>query len=173
MKSILDLNTKLVEQFFSFMFLRAKKSLETINNESITSAVFGNLEHSELLRIQTIIKVNPLQIIGEKYCFYPLVNLSDCSFINNSIGFAIMISKNKEISIIIPLNEKIAIFISNNSELRAYEFLYIESEGAEKVDEINTSISIMEKEYGNGFIFGSSKELIEKYKDFLNGDNDK
>ena len=39
MKAISDANIKLLEQFFSFMFLRAKKSLETINNESITSVI--------------------------------------------------------------------------------------------------------------------------------------
>ena len=63
-KQTLDTNTKLVENFFSFMFLRAKKSLELVNKESLTSKIFGDLSHSDLLRIQTKIKVNPLNHLG-------------------------------------------------------------------------------------------------------------
>ena len=168
MRSMLNSNIKLVEKFFSFMFLRAKKILEIINKESITSKIFGNLDHSELLRIQTMINVNPLEIIGKEYYFFPLINRSDLLFINNSIGFGIIIDREGQKSIVIPLNNRIAIFISNDSKLNDYNYLYIEPERKEKADTINKSICTMEKEYGNGFIFGYSKELIIRYKDFIN-----
>ena len=123
MRVILDSNIELVEKFFSFMFLRAKKILETINKESITSKIFGNLDHSELLRIQTMINENPLEIIGKEYYFFPLINRSDLLFINNSIEFGIIIDREGQKSIVIPLNNKIAIFISNDSKLNDYNYL--------------------------------------------------
>lgn len=167
MKFILDANTNLIEQFFSFMFLRAKKSLESINNESITSLVFGSLSHSDLLRIQMAINMNPLKIIGDKYKFYPLVNFSKIGFINNSIGFGLMINKANDKMFVIPLNTRVAILISKAEEIEENDCLYIEPEGYEKADRINKSISKMEKEYGNGFIFGKEKDLICKYKSFI------
>lgn len=166
-KQILDSNTKLVENFFSFMFLRAKKSLELVNKESLTSKIFGDLSHSDLLRIQTRVKVNPLQIIGNTYYFYPLINFSNVLFINNSIGFGFMINKQKQISIILPFNTRVAILISNDNELKDSDSFYIAPDGTNKTDIINKSISKMEKEYGNGFIFGFRKEEIEKYKNFI------
>lgn len=167
MKSMLDTNTNLVERFFSFMFLRSKKSLESINSESITSKVFGFLSHSDLLKIQMCINVNPLKIIGDKYKFYPLVNHSKTEFINNSIGFGLMINKINERTFVIPLNTKVAILISNVVEIEKNDFLCIEPKDYEKADKINKSISKMEKEYGNGFIFGREKDLVCKYKDFI------
>lgn len=165
MKQILDLNTALIEEFFSFMFMRAKKTLEQVNRESITSQVFGNIDHSELLRIQLLIQTNPLQIIGKKFSFYPLVNLSKTLFIDNSIGFGLMKNKKEEYSFIIPLNTRVAILISRNMEQIDNGF-FIESNGDYKVDRINKRIIDMEKALGNGFFFGYEKSSIENYTSY-------
>ncbi len=166
MKKILDLNVELVEQFFSFMYLRAKKTLEQINNESITTKIFGDLDHSELLRIQTVINTNPLKIIGEEYSFYPVINFSKRLFLDNSIGFGLMINKEKEYSFVIPLNARVAILISGNKELTDFDYLYIESTGDNKTNVINKCLVRMEKVLGNGFFFGCDEHLIDEYTNY-------
>lgn len=165
--NILNANTELVTQFFSFMFTRAKKTLETVNKESITSQLFGDLSHSDLLRVQSIINTNPLGIIGDNYKFFPLINFSNEHFINNSLGFGIMINKDKEISIVILLNRRLGILVSNNQEFGDSELFYIEPEGYKKAITINNCICKLEKNLGNGFIFGESKEIVEKYTEYI------
>lgn len=167
MIKILNNNIKLVEQFFSFMFMRSITTLNEINDKSETSKLFGEIDHSELLRINSEINVNPFKIIGDEYSFYPLINFSDTHFINNSIGFGFLINKEKKISIFIPLNFKIGLLITNNQEIEKSEMTYIESNEDEKVHRMNKVICRTEKVIGNGFIFGDVKELVISYINFI------
>ena len=163
MKNLLDKNIKLVEQFFSFMFMRTKKVFDLVKNESLTSKFFGDFTHSDLLRIQTILNINPLKIIGDNYNFYPVVNLSQIPFINNSIGFGFLTDTQSKNSIIIPLNIRIAILISCNRNFVRDNFYIITSNFDKKVDSINKCMIITEREFGNGFFFGNNKKVIEHY----------
>ena len=165
--NILRQNKQLVIEFFSFMFARAKKSLEIINNESLSSRLLGTLNHSDYLKIQSLIKVNAVEIIGKDYEFYPLINLCNKPFINNSLGFGFSAGNKKEMSIILPLNTKLAIFISGISELKNDDFLFIEKDGDVKVDSINKCICNLEIEYGNGFIFGNDETSIKEYISYI------
>lgn len=166
MFKLLSINNHLVQQFFSFMFMRAKKTLVDVNDNSLSSKLFGNLNHSDLLRIQLELNTNPLKIVGDKYKMYPLVNLSNQLFINNSIGFALMVSSNNEYSFVIPLNIRVGILISGIIDTNV-DLYYIEKNEDEKADRINKSICKLEKEYGNGFIFGSNKDDIIKYRQYI------
>ncbi len=167
MTNILKENTKLVEQFFSFMFMRSKKTLNIFNNNSISSKMLGNLSHSDLLRTNLEIQTNPFKMIGDEYRFYPLINLSSKHFINNSVGFCAIENKNNITAFFIPLDFRVGILITNDDYLNGSDFTFIDPNGINKADLINKKICITEKEIGNGFIFGESKELVTPYIDYI------
>lgn len=171
LKNLVDSNVKLLEQFFSFMFLRAKKALEQVKQNCLFTILFGEMTHSLLLKIQSNINTNPLSIIGDKYSFYPLINFSDTLFINNSIGFGILINESKEYSFVIPFNTKRGIIISGNTNLPNTDLFYISSAAEEKADAINKCIIRTEKVLGNGFFFGTKKSKIEEYIEYFNATN--
>lgn len=164
---ILNDNIKLVEKFFSFMFLRSRTTLNEINNMSLASRVCGELDPSELLRINNEIKFNAFKIIGEEYRFYPLLNFSNTHFINNSIGFGKLETKEKKRSIFIPLNLKKGILITNSQDIDKSRMDIIALYKDEDVHHMNKVICRTEKEFGNGFVFGDTKELIDSYIDYI------
>ena len=164
MQKVLNSSTEVIQYFFGFMFMRTKKTLDIINDKSPLSKICGNCSHSELLRIQTQIKSNPFLIIGENYYFYPIVNNSKILFINNSIGFGMNINSNKDISIIIPLNNNVAIFVSGILQNKDNNDFCIEEEN--KADSINKCIVMMEKIWENGFIFGKEEKMIKCYSEY-------
>ena len=162
MVSILKGNIKLVEQFFSFMFARSRKTLDIVNKNSLSSKELGNLSHSEFLKLNLGIQKNPLEMMGNEYQFYPLINFSSKIFINNSVGFCAIKSKNNNsiIAFFIPLNFRVGIFITNDDNFKNSNSIIIRPDETDKVDFLNNKICITEKEIGNGFIFGDNKELI-------------
>lgn len=166
MKQILDSNVKLVERFLSFMYIRAKKTLSQINDESITAKAFGEISHSELLNIQSSININPLTICKD-YSFYPLINYSKKFFINNSIGFGMMAINENKYSFIIPLNIHVSILISGNMPHSYIDYYTIQPDRDNQVDAINKCIVRMEKILGNGFFFGRDEETIKEYTEFF------
>ena len=171
-KCCLDNNKELVTQFFSFAFLRAKKSLQTINDNSLSSAVFGEMDHSELLRIQTYIQVNPLQLVGEKYEILPLFNFSKTKLIDNSIGIGIKILEQKKFLFFMPLNPRLGLIFCDESFSGGEEYFYIPPGDDRYARELNNMIVQFEHVYGNGFLFGQSKadleEGIKLYKSLAN-----
>ena len=105
------------------MYMRSKKTLNQVNNKSITAQLFGEMRHSDLLKLQSLTKTNPLKIIDEKYILYPIVNNSETLFINNSIGLRMMVNKEGKYSFVIPLNTYVAILITrdmNNLEFDGF-----------------------------------------------------
>ena len=166
-KEILDQNLELVTQFFSFMYMRSKKTLNQVNNESITAKLFGEMRHSDLLRLQSLTKTNPLKIIDEKYILYPIVNNSETLFINNSIGFGMMINKEGKYSFVIPLNTHNAILITRDLDSLEFDGFLIETGENEKADSINKVIVRTEKVIGNGFFFGKEEKSIFKYIEYF------
>lgn len=167
MSKILSSNINLVEQFFSFMFMRSIKTLDIINKNSLSSKLLGDLNHSELLRLHSKLQTNPFKMIGDNYRFYPLVNLTSIHLINNSVGFGLLINSNHEISFFIPLNIRVGILITNETTLKDSDFTYIGPNGTNKTDLLNKRICYAEKVIGNGFIFGDNKELVASYIDFI------
>jgi len=165
-KSVKD-NRELITRFFSYMFSRSKKTLEKINDESITSRIFGSINHSEFLRIQSHINVNPLKIIGDEYEFYPLINFSKIHFINNSVGFGFLVTKEKRYSVVIPLNTRVAILISNSDAVKGKELLFIKPDSIKEADTINKCMCKLEMELGNGFIFAESSEILAPYIEYI------
>lgn len=63
--NLVDDNKDLIVKFFSFMFVRAKRTLEDINDKSIIAQIFGDFSHSTLLAIQNKLNMDPLKIIKE------------------------------------------------------------------------------------------------------------
>lgn len=125
MCTILSKNTELVTQFFSFMYFRSIKTLELANGGSLVSIMCGDLDHSDFLRIQSMIKANPLQMLGDKYYFFPMINFSKTHFINNSLGFGAIIKNKRVESFFIPLSARIGILITNADDGKGNDFLYL------------------------------------------------
>ena len=167
MASFLNRNIKLVEQFFSFMVMRSKKTLGIVNDSSLSSEGFGDLDHSGLVRLNLAIKPNPLTTIGAEYQFYPLINFSSKLFINNSVGFCAIENNASMTAIFIPLNSRVGIYITNDDNFHNSDYLFIKPDRNDKVDFINKKICETEKEMGNGFIFGDNKELVTPYIDYI------
>lgn len=168
MPIIIKDNINLITQFFSFMFSRAKKTLDIVNKESITVKMLGDISHSELLRLQLNIKTNPLEMAGQDYKIFPLVNFTGQSFINNSLGFSILVDKDSSYySFFIPMRTDLGIFISSDEMIKDKDLLYIEPNGKHRVEKLNKSICELEIEYGNGFIFGESKDILFPYIEWI------
>ena len=167
MASFLNRNIKLVEQFFSFMVMRSKKTLEIVNDSSLSSELLGDLDHSGLVRLSLAIKPNPLTTIGAEYQFYPLINFSAKHFLNNSVGFCTIENNASMTAIFIPLTSRVGIYITNDDNFHNSDYLFIKPDRNDKVDFINKKICKTEKEMGNGFIFGKNKELVPPYIDYI------
>ncbi len=159
-------NKELFSTFFSFMFMRSKKSLEIVNKYSLTRKAFGDVSHSELLEFQCISSINCFDIIGKDYFLYPLINCSNHPFINNSIGFCFIYDKNSQPSCIIPMNSGLAVWASSIRP-DSHNYYFIESQNDVGAININKSLCQTEIAYGNGFIFGRDKIVIEKYKKYI------
>ncbi len=160
-------NEKLVSQFFSFMFMRAKQTLADINKNSITSQFLGNLSHSDLIRMQLDMKIDPLTMIGEEYRTIPVINFTSVLFINNSLGFGISVNSNKKFSFFIPLNERIGLLICGKSQCNNDDLYYIHPTDNNGADRLNKVITRTELEYGKWFIFASQEKLIDVYKEYI------
>ncbi len=145
MANILKINVKLVEQFFSFMFMRSKKTLNIVNDNSLSSKVLGDLNHSELLRLNLDIQTNPLMMLGNEYQFYPLINFSSKHFINNSVGFCVIEKDNFINAFFIPLNLRVGIFITNDDYFKNLDYTIIKPDEDDKIDLINKRTCITEK----------------------------
>ena len=151
------------------MFSRSKKMFNIVNKKDIFACDSCNFNHSEFLRMLPYIKNNPLSKLGEKHFFYPLINFSEKLFINNSIGFCVMINENNEYSLVIPLNTKLAIaVIPEKMHPGNKNSFFIDCGEEGKVDTINKSIVYLEKIFGNGFFFGQDEVEIEEYVKFFN-----
>ena len=150
-------NTKLITQFFSFMYLRAKKALDEVNKNSLSSKVFGNLDHSELLRIQAQILVNPLEMIGKEYKILALYNFSKINLINNSIGIGAMMTKAGKVAFFMPLNTRVGIVFCDDSFSGDSQSFYIQPDCDGDTKRLNDSMVQFEIGYGNGFLFGKNK----------------
>lgn len=161
-------NKCLIVLFFSFMFFRSKKSLEEANKSSLSSALFGNLDHSELLRIQSIIQVDPLKLIGNQYEIAPIINTSKVHFINNSIGIGVMMTKTKKSMFFFPLNPSLGLVFSDKSFRQEANVFYTDANNDAITKRLNESLVIYELGYGNGFLFGQCrhdlKDSIELYR---------
>lgn len=167
MASFLNKNIKPVEQFFSFMFMRSKKTLEVVNDNSLSRELFGNLNHSDLLRQNLVIQSNPLTMIGAEYQFYPLINFSSKHFLNNSVGFCAIENNASINAFFLPLYSRAGILIANYDNFHNSNYLIIEPDRNDKVDLINKKICKTEKEMGNSFIFGYNEELVTPYIDYI------
>lgn len=163
--NILNSNKELVTQFISFMFFRSINSLNLANENCLSSKIIGEMDHSEFLKISSIIKLNPLKMIGDNYKFYPIINLSEIHFINNSIGLGIQQQLDKCFSFYIPLNIKVGILVSNSKIFENIDRIYIKSN--DFADKLNKSICFTEKEIGNGFIFGENEVTLLPYIDII------
>lgn len=161
-------NTKLITQFFAFMYLRAKKSLDEVNKNSLSSKVFGDLDHSELLRIQAQILVNPLEMIGKEYRILALYNFSKTNLINNSIGIGAMMTKTGKVTFFMPLNTKTGIVFCDESFSGDSQCFYIQPDSDGDAKRLNDAMVQFEIGYGNGFLFGKNKtdlnDSVEAYR---------
>lgn len=155
-------NKELITQFFSFMYMRAKKMLETINKNSLSSRLFGDINHSELLRIQSQILVNPLKMIGEDCDILALYNFSSVPFINNSLGIGALISKENIVTFFMPLNARVGLMFCDKAYSNNSQCFYIEPGKDNDAKRLNKAMAEFEYDYGNGFLFANKKaDLID------------
>ena len=160
-------NKTLIAQFFSFMYMRAKKMVDTVNQNSLSSKIFGNVDHSELLRIQANIFVDPLKMIGEEYFILPVLNFSRTRFINNSLGIGALITNTKTILFYVPLNDRLGLIFCDKDYCGDSQFFYIWQDGEATAKRLNNSIVQFEYEYGNGFLFGMNKSDLKDSIDYF------
>lgn len=158
-------NIATIKRFFRFMFMRSKKILAMINDRSVSSKVFGDMDHSELLRIAKDMIVDPFLLAGPMYSLYLVENQSKEFFINNSIGFCIITGCNgKNNSIFMPLNNKRGILVSSDDYYKQSLFVVFADDA--EVNSLNRRICMNECQIGNDFIFGNNEQLLNPYIGF-------
>ena len=174
--SIVLNNKELITQFFSFMYMRAIKMVDEVNKISLSSAIFGDIDHSELLRIQSHIMVNPLKMIGEDYNILPFLNFAKTKFINNSLGLGAMVLKTGKVVFFMPLNTRLGLIFCDKEYSGDSEFFYAEPNNVDDVNRLNEAMVQFEHGYGNGFLFGNNKndlkEFVEIYRNLENTPNE-
>lgn len=167
MYKILDSNKQLVKKFISFMCLRSKQTLSRINETSYSSALFGNMSHSELLRINNLLNVDFLRMIDSGYSYHPLINFSKTHLINNSIGYGITEKDGKVTSFYVPLNIRVGIVIMGNNWTQEKSVKVIGPDNDEIAKHLNRIICRIETELGNGFIFSDDRKLLEHNAEYI------
>lgn len=167
MYKILNSNKRLVNKFISFMYLRSKQLLGMIKKFSYSSMVFGDLSHSGLLRINSLLTVDFLQMIDGGYSYHPLINFSKTHLINNSIGYGITEKDGKVTSFYVPLNIRVGIVIMGNNWTQEKSVKVIGPDNDDIAKHLNRIICRIETELGNGFIFSDDKKLLEHNAEFI------
>ena len=142
--------------------MRSKKSLEEINKNSLSVRVFGKVNHSGLLRIQAVLQVNPLDLIGKEYEILAFYNFSKTHLINNSIGFGAMMAKNGKLVFFMPLNSRVGILFCERSFCGSSELFYADQTNETITKRLNEAIVQIEYGFGNGFLFGRNKKDLEE-----------
>lgn len=151
-------NHGVLDKFIKFQLQRSKKSLDTFNNHSLTAKYFGNLTHSDYLRITADVEnINMLSLIGGRLFARVCVANENSSFVTNSIGFYFIPNADKKTikSIIIPYEAKCAIYIEQYVENKASHY-YVPDE---YIKLLNKHCYYFELNVGNGFIISTNKDL--------------
>lgn len=170
MVKILNLNQQLVKEFLSFMCMRSKKVLDEINKNCLSASPRGKvLSHSELLRKNSLLKVDFLKMIENKHSYHPLINCSKTHLINNSVGYGIILLGGKVNSFYMPLNYRVGILVTSDVETQNGDVIWITPSEDKKAMLLNQSICVTEKVLGNGFIFSEEKELLKSNANFIKG----
>ncbi len=170
MVRILSNNKELVSQYYSFMLFRSKRFLDFVNGQDLTKQTFGSLDHSEFLRFLFADGYKALTANEEEYFLSPVVNLSETTFINNSVGFCLLKKVNERQPIFIPLNTRVGILADHATSTKEKTVFLIEPGGDHRADVFNKSICNTEKGFGNGFIFGKDTEILKRYVEYMQED---
>ncbi len=165
---ILYENTKIIESYMVYQLQRSKKSLEDFNEHSLTALVYGPLTHSEYLKLISQVdpsKINILIYLKQPMSIRIALNNGETDFIDNSIGFYYSFNKEtKQIdNFFIPISNREVITINSYDKKNEKTSYYYVDE--ERVNIMNSYCIVLEKAYGNGFIY--SKYFVgEKYELF-------
>ena len=162
---LVDQHKSIIARMFSFMYMRAKKTLEQMNEETIIGQAIGGFNHSELLRVIYNMEMDIIGMLGDKYDFCPIVVYGQQDeLINNSLGFTIMFLDT--VSIFMPICTKGGILITQSKKYKGKQLFLSDSLS---VDKMNKSLSTFEKAWGNGFVFGRRKEDVTKAVEHIVG----
>lgn len=154
--NILNKNIKIIENFVKFQFMRAKKTLEKINDTSISASIFRNYTHSKLLEITTIMSSNPILMIPSPWQLL-MLEASEIDLINSSLGLYFIPETNTSLKndlkyIIIPISKSEAICISHTLK---EPYSHYEIKG-EEIKKINKICLVFETYCGNGFLLANN-----------------
>lgn len=164
--NLLSKSTEIIETFVKFQFLRSKKSLEIINDNSPSVTLFGDYLHSDLLKISTRIPSNPISMIESPHQVL-ILEATGMNLVSSSLGLYFVPKKNGTSNcaidyIVIPISKSEAICILHSL---GQPYSHIEAtEG--QIKELNKSCLNFERELGNGFLFANKMDdlddLLEK-----------
>lgn len=158
LNELVNQNREIITRMFSFMYMRAKKTLEQMNEETIIGKAIGGFTHSELLRVIYDMKMDIIGMLGDEYDFYPMIVFGqNDELINNSLGFTIMSLQN--VSFFIPICTKGGILLTQSQKYKRKQLFFSDSLS---VDKMNKSLATFEKAWGNGFVFGRRKKDVYK-----------
>lgn len=157
----LQRNTDVLEAFFKFQLQRSKKMLEGVNKKSISTKIFGDLSHSEMIKILDKSDANILNMLEGSLFALRIVCDDDLFLITNSLGFYCVLDNKKLKYFIIPLSNKDAICIQSGFDKENPYSHYTLDE--RHCDYLNKSCYEFEKALGNGYIYAKEKFELEKF----------
>lgn len=163
-----DNDRKIVIRFINLAILRSEKTLNIVNETSITTKILGNMSNDDLIRarLSGILKVN----LYEDYAVLIIKNNTERNFVlpSNSYYFLSNIYKSfivAEFLIFLPLTPKIAIllfpFKDNHKFLSEQKDMYLIIDEVNDITIINQYAFQTESEFDKKFIVSKTKRELE------------
>lgn len=158
----LNKNHTIIEEFVKIQLQRSKKSLDSFNENSLTSKVYGELSHSDYLEmVFKVDNINMLSMIGGNlFARVCVANEKHC-FVTNSLGFYFIpnVETKSIISIVIPYESKKAIYIERfrEDEKPASHYYVPDSH----ILYLNKLCYSFDKNVGNGLLVSTERSELE------------
>lgn len=163
-----DNDRKIVIRFINLAILRSEKSLNIVNETSITTKILGNMSSDDLIRarLSGILKENAF----EDYAVLIIKNNTERNFVlpSNSYYFLSNIYKSfivAEFLVLLPLTPKIAIlllpFKNNHRFLSEQKDIYLIIDEINDIAIFNQYALKTELEYDKKFIISKTKSELE------------
>lgn len=153
--NFINANHLLLETFIRIQFLRSAQMLDSVNRESISSKVFGQISHENLIAIMANKPGSLLDLIeGKKYARIVINESLDYSFIDNSIGFYTVNKEVKNLAFCIPISPNILIYIGKVDD-KLISHYYSDTNTTKS---LNKFCALTENAIGNGFLIAHDEK---------------
>lgn len=162
--SLLNENRKTVLEFIKFQHMRSKRTLESVNMQSLFANSFGSFTHSKLLEITTKLRSNPIEMIPAPQAML-MLETNGARLVNSSLG-TYFVPRLKPSSanafelkcILVPISCSEAICVVHSFP-EQYSHLCCDPDDTNK---LNDWCYISEKILGNGFLFAEDISDLPK-----------